>query len=103
MYTIGTLLPKGKNIKERLENWSQMKTEIGKQPSPIGNMEVEVITDAIRKSLDLRKILTPSFDKRLAALGYHLKNKKYCYSLKARGEIESCHDPKARARPTPMR
>jgi hypothetical protein len=60
MYTLGTPLPTGGTMEDKLNTWAGNTAAIMAEPVPIANMELVLITDAIRKTLKQRDLLDES-------------------------------------------
>ena len=77
-YTIGTTLPEGNSIQEKLNKWAADDEKIMSHPMPIGGIQLIPITDAIIQSRESRQGLTSTESQKVMALSNHLGEDKYC-------------------------
>jgi len=97
-YTIGSDLPGGANVAEKLKNWVANKAAIAKDPQPIGNYSLIPIEDFVKTALQKEEGWPiDMIDKIKSAMKSHLKT-HYCNYLKSEGRLSSCKSPpKAKA------
>ena len=77
-FTIGTTLPSGKNLQEKLDSWASNDTKIMSHPMPIGGMQLELLPQSILRSKKDRGTLTDDITKKMVAMLAHINEDRYC-------------------------
>lgn len=96
MYTIGTPLPSGKTLSERLEKWIEISKNNFDNIQPVGHMKLETIPDMLRYAFMEEGLTESAYTNVIKALETH----NYCKTLKNNNEIDNCDAAKSRNKPT---
>jgi len=93
-FTVGTVLPSGDTMKDKLDSWAKDEVEIMKYPMPIGGMTLVPLVDEIWRSKEVRNTLDDWDAYKLGIIREHIAKDKYCQHLINLGKMTSCEDPK---------
>lgn len=85
MFTIGTPLPTGATVHDKLEAWITQKEDAADQiPQPVGHMKMVPLSDILRYTFRQEEMRSPEHARLLKDLKAHI-DKPYCQSLMKRG------------------
>ena len=90
MYTIGTPLPRGESVADKLDTWISDREDGGKTPAqPVGHMELLPIHKILKYAFDQEDLKTSEHKALLKSLKAYA-DKPYCSTLLRRGLLTDC-------------